>query len=138
VSLKRAVEGTFHDDQNDCSPLETGGAGGSFLAGTLTVKWTTLPGTPSVAQKTTTIAYSALGRSWDSAFGGGTHLELTINVGSSTAPTVTGGFTGGDAGVQSHLSTVISQSYGSVLLSPACSTGGVYKLTFGLGSFSLA
>jgi len=135
VALKRAVmSGRFNYDANDCNLLESGG---SVLAGGLTVKWTTRSGTPTLANKTTTIDYPLLGWNWE-PFGSGQFLHLTLGDGLEPPPTVTGGFTGGDAGSLSQINTIMSQSHGSLLGSDACATSGISKITFGIGYFRLA
>ncbi len=136
VALKRAVvKGMFNYDSNDCNLLEAGGDG-TFLGGQLTVTWTTTPGTPALAQKTSTISYFKLGWNWD-YFGFGQFLHLTLGDGLEPTPAVTGAFTGGDGGALSQINATISQSHGSLLSSAACSTTGISRINFGIGYFRL-
>ena len=127
IVLSGTFAGTLSTTTNDCNAFLL-----SPLTGTLTFKWKADPTTPLLhASSTLTITTSSFavfsGEPW-----GAEYAEFSL--GSSS---VTGAFTGGDAGATSSNSLITSQdanAFGIGCGSPA----GLKKLNIGLGTFTFS
>ena len=127
IVLSGTFAGTLSTTTNDCNEFLL-----SPLTGTLTFKWKADPTTPLLhTSSTLTITTSSFtvfsGDPW-----GAEYAEFIL--GSSS---VTGAFTGGDAGATSSNSLITSQdadAFGIGCGSPA----GLKKLNIGLGTFTLS
>lgn len=156
VSLKSVADaGTLNSSNNDClglSGLSTSTSGN--VVGT----WATNPGTPALLNTKSTLAITqtwggvfndggSTSPSSDSDSWGGTYGFFSIGalgsgnaIGSgqsnTTAPTVTGSFTGGDNGHKTTFDANTTQSEGE--LATLCfSVAGIKSITFGIGGFTL-
>jgi hypothetical protein len=156
VSLKSVVfSGKLHSSTNDCLGLQGLSTG---TTGSVPGTWATNAGTPALVNTHSTLSVT---QTWGGTFGdggvtspasdsdswGGQYGFFAIGASGSgnalgsgqsntTAPTITGSFTGGDSGHKTTFDGSTSQSEGD--LGTECfSTTGITSITFGIGGTTL-
>jgi hypothetical protein len=146
--LSGSAAGSLNTATNDCSGLL---GLSTATSGPLITKWKTASGSPKIAPAASTLnitqTYGATFTStpgpgdpsgnadaWGSEYG---LFQIGHDAlhGNTTAPSVSGAFTGGNSGHTTHLDATTGQSTSSAALT--CLLGGIKALNFGIGGVTI-